>query len=517
MEGSRIDAAAATTGVSVARGSAWNFLLGILPQLYLLAVSVAAGRFLGPELFGRQSFISFVALSLATLFGYGMGFALQRFTARVLGEGRPGVVRALARSMQLVAIPLAGLAAAVPLAFALAGADPPLAWALAGVAAAALVLQYAWRAVVAGHQRWRQLAMVGVTSGAVATGATIAVLAAGGGITGMFAVEAVVAALTLVWIYILSSRLLRSDASSGDAEGAPVRAMFRYASISTLGVVLTLVVWRRSEFLFLNHYSSDSQIGFYSVAFAAIAALIVIPTAVAQTFLPAVATLQGAGHIDRIRTGYARALRLELIMALVLTAGAAALGPELLSLVYGSEFDAAGTLLLIMIIPFPAIAIFQLSTIVVEAMGHLRVPMIAGIAAGAVNVGLDLLLIPRYDAVGAAIATSVAQVVAGTPPLIYSRGLVGGLQWEPRPIVATAAAAAIGGAAAWACVSAIGGIAGIAVGTVAGLFAFSLVARIFRIFTPGDALWLQETAGGMLGGAAGRAFGFFGKSAPQLD
>jgi O-antigen/teichoic acid export membrane protein len=515
MEGSRTDAAAATTGASVARGIAWNSLLGILPQLYLLAVSIAAGRFLGPELFGRQSFISFIGLSLATLFGYGLGYALQRFTASVLGEGRPGVVRTLARSIQLIAIPLAGLAAAVPLAFALAGADPALAWSLAGVGAAALVLQYAWRAVLAGHQRWRQLAMVGVTSGAVSTGATIAVLAAGGGITGIFAVEAAVAGLTLVWIWALAGRLLRSDTYSGDAGDAPVRPMFRYAGMATVGVALTLVVWRRSEFLFLNQYSSDSQIGFYSVAFAAIAALIVIPTAIAQTFLPAVATLQGAGQLDRIRTGYARALRLELTLGLVLTAGAAALGPELISLIYGRDFDAAGTLVRIMIVPFPAIAIFLLATNVVEGLGHLRVPMIAGVAAATVNVGLDFALIPRYDAVGAAIATSVAQVVAGAPTLIYSHRLVGGLRWEPLPVAAAAVAAAGGGVAAWACVEAIGGVGGVAAGTIAGLLAFSLVARLLRIFSPEDALWLEETVGDLMGGTVRRAIGFFAKPAPQ--
>lgn len=310
----------------------------------------------------------------------------------------------------------------------------------------------------------------------------------------MFAVEAIAVVFSLVWTSILVARLNTAQVTGKDA-AAPVRAMFRYAGVSSIGVALTLVVWNRSEFLFLNHYSSDSQIGFYSIAFAAITALIIVPRQIGSTLLPAVATLQGAGEMDRVRTGFARALRLGLTLALILTAGAAALGPELLKLVYGAEFNAAGPVLLILVAPLPAIAVFQLATAMVTGMGHLRIVVIAGAAGAAVDIGLAFALVPRYDAVGAAIANSIAQLVVGAPPFIYSQRLVGGVRWEFRPVAAAAGAAATGGLAAWACVYAIGGIAGVVVGAIVGALGFSLVAGGHRIFTRADAVWLEETAG----------------------
>ena len=469
-------------------------MLGVVPQLYLLVVSVAAGRFLGPDLFGRQSFIAFAELSIVTLLGLGISISLQRFTASVLGEGRPGAVRALSRSALWVAMPLAALAAGVLLVVALAGAKPEAAWILAGVTAAVLLVQGVTQAVLAGHQRWRQMALIGVITGAVSTAGVVAVLASGGGITGMFAVEAIAVVLSLAWISILVARLNASDGKGKDV-GAPVNAMFRYAGVSSIGVAVSVVVWNRSEFLFLNHYSSDSQIGFYSIAFAAITALSIIPKQIGGTLVPAVATLQGAGEMDRVRTGFARALRLGLTAALMLTAGAAALGPELLKVVYGADFNAAGPILLILVAPFPAIAIFGLAGSMVAGMGHLRILVIAGAAGAAVDIGLAFALIPHYDAVGAAISNSIAQLVVGAPPFIYSQRLVGGVRWEFARVAAVAAAAAAGGVAAWGCVSAIGGIAGIAIGAALGLLAFSLVARGLRIFSPADALWLDETAG----------------------
>ena len=494
MEESRVSAAAATTGATVARGSAWNLVLGVVPQLYLLVVSIAAARFLGPELFGRQSFLAFAALSLVTLLGLGLVNALERFTASVLGEGRPGAAPVLSRSALWVAIPLATLAGGILAVIGLAGATPEAAWVLVGLMAACLLVQSVAQAVLGGHQRWRQQAMIGVITGALSTAGVVTVLASGGGITGMFAVEAIAVVFSLVWTSILVARLNAAQVTGKDA-GAPVRAMFRYAGVSSIGVALTLIVWNRSEFLFLNHYSSDSQIGFYSIAFAAITALLIVPRQIGSTLLPAVATLQGAGEMDRVRTGFARALRLGLTLALMLTAGAAALGPELLKLVYGAEFNAAGPVLLILVAPFPAIAIFQLATAMVTGMGHLRIVVIAGAAGAAVDIGLAFALVPRYDAVGAAISNSIAQLVVGLPPFIYSQRLVGGVRWEFGPVAAAAGAAVTGGLAAWACVYAIGGIAGVVVGATVGALGFSLVARGLRIFSPADAVWLKETAG----------------------
>jgi hypothetical protein len=42
-------AAARTTGASVVRGGIWNLVARVLPQVYVLIISVAAARFLGAD------------------------------------------------------------------------------------------------------------------------------------------------------------------------------------------------------------------------------------------------------------------------------------------------------------------------------------------------------------------------------------------------------------------------------------------------------------------------------------
>jgi O-antigen/teichoic acid export membrane protein len=509
------DAARTTTGASVARGSAWYFAVNAVPQLYLVVISIAAARILGPDLFGRQSFIAFVEISLVMLLSDGLAFALSRFVAAALGERKPGAVAGLVRFGWRTAIPSAALGGIVFVVGALAGADPAAAWILAGAAATATILMRAPQAVLGGFQRWKGVAVIGLVTGAAATAAVLAVLALGGGITGMFAVEAVAAVVGLIWTAVLARRAIRPAAERNKEEKPPTREMLRFAGVATAGVVLTLIVWRRSEFLFLDAYSSDAQIGFYSVAFAAVMALTYAPTAVAATLLPAVATLYGAGAIERIRSGYSRALRLVLVMALPLAGGAAALGPELIQLVYGEEFADAGTVLLVLLAPFPLFALMGLSNSVLVAMGHLRIPFLSGLVAAAVNIGLAFALVPAYDATGAALASSIAQVTAALPPILYAHRFVRGVHWRAGFVVRVALAAAGGGGVAAGCVIVIGGVPGVLAGALAGLGAFVAIAGATRMLPRDDAAWLDSTIGGLVGGRVGRLVRFWAEPSPE--
>jgi O-antigen/teichoic acid export membrane protein len=504
-EGARmVDPATATTGASVARGSAWFFAVNAVPQLYLVAISIVAAHVLGPDLFGRQSFIAFVEISLVMLLTEGFVLALARFVASSLGERRAGAVAGLTRLSWQIAIPSAAVAGVTLSAIALAGAEPTGAWLLAGVVAVATVLMRGPQAVLTGFQLWRPLAILGLVTGTASTVAIVAVLEAGGGITGMFAVEAAAAVAAFIWIMVLARRTVRPVVRRSAEEKPPLRDVVRYTGVVTVGTLLTLIVWRRSEFLFLDAYSSDAEIGLYSVAFAAVTALTYAPSAVASTLLPAVATLHGAGAIDRIRTGFGRAERLVLAMALPLAAAAAALGPELISLVYGERFADAGTLVLILLAPFPLFALMGLSTAVVEAMGHLRVPFLSALVAAGMNIVLSFVLVPAHDAVGAALASAISQVAAALPPIVYAHRFVGHVSWRAGFLVRLAAATGVGGGAAVLCVVALGGFPGVIAGLIAGVGGFSAIAATTRILCADDAEWLDSTIGGAAGGRVGR-------------
>jgi O-antigen/teichoic acid export membrane protein len=508
-------AAAATTGASVLRGGGWNSLTLVVPQLYTLAVSIAAARFLGEEAFGRQSFIAFVSLSVGLLVSGALPVAVVRYVGETLGRGQAAQVRGLVRWAWWVQGATALVGAALLVAVALAGADPRSAWLLAAVATLLGVLHNVPTAALIGLQRWRQASIVGLSTGLVSVAATIVVLAAGGGITGMFAVEAAIAAFNLAWTSSLARRSLHEVSPAAAPPGELRRLVLRYALLDSIGVVLTLVVWRRSELFFLERWASDSEIAHYSIPFAMVTALTLLPAALAGALAPAVATLLGAGSLERIRSGYGRAMRLIGLVSLPLTAAGLALGPTLLLLVYGQEYAEGQDVLRIMLIGFPLVATMHASLALLTGLGRILVPTVACGVAAAINIGLDVALIPGGGATGAAIANLGGQVTAAVLVSAYALRAVGGIQMEARALVGAIVASAAGGLAAWAVARPLPDGPGFVLGLAAGVAVFGLVATVLRVIPAADAAWLEEAAGGRLSGVVGRVCRAWGARAPE--
>ncbi|HUK94735.1 MAG TPA: polysaccharide biosynthesis C-terminal domain-containing protein [Gaiellaceae bacterium] len=493
------EAARATTGRSVLSGGLWYVTSYAIPQGYTLVISIFAARFLGPDGMGRQSFIAFVSITLTALLSSAMYVAVMRTIGETAGRGHSELLPGLLWFAWCIEGVAALLGGALLAGAALLGATPEGAWAFAAVVTATAVLHTVPTAVLIGLQRFRQAATVGLVTGAVATPAVAIVLWQGGGITGMFATEAVIGVLNLLWTGTLARRSLREVESGAEAEpiaaeqGLLRRRVVRFAVLSSLGLFLELVVGTRIEFFFLNRYSNDAEIAFYSIAFSAVAALSLIPGALAGSTTPAFATLFGAGAFDRIHSGYSRSLRLLLIVALPLTAVAISLGPELINVVYGRDYEGAGTPVRILLVVFPVVALSSLSNALLAGLGRIRVPLIANGVAAVTDVGLALALVPSLDANGAAIANAAGGAVYALVVLVASARIAAPVTWRVGALARNAVAAAAGGLAAWGVLEWLGGVAGLLAGAAAMVAVYGVLAVLLRVLPGDDAAWLQET------------------------
>ena len=500
-------ASVATTGTSVLAGGAWNTVALVLPQLYTLLVSVAVARFLGPEDMGRQSFIAFAQVSLFMLLANGMPGALNRYTGDLLGRNRPDAVHRLVRwtvraQAASAVVALGGLGL-----IGLTRSELRSAWILAGVACAAGVLHAVPGALLVGLQRWREASIVGLTTGAFGVAGTIAVLAADWGIAGVFGVEAVVGVVNALATGVLARRALASvDVPNPDG---PVPAdlpggVARYAAVQTAQTFIFFVVWSRSEFFFLERWSGDQELAMYSVAFAATTALGRLPQGVSGVLLPAVATLHGAREAVRIRRAFERSVRLVLAFSLPLTAGALALGPTAIEVVYGGEYARAGRILLILLAVFPLLPLFHLAASVLQGVDRIGLVFGANLAATVVNIAADVVLIDRFGAVGAAYANVAAQATAAAVLMALATRA---LEADTTPawlVVRNVAAAVLAGGAAAAMIVSLPSLAGLLAGAVAFAAVWCGAAVAFRIVDRQDAEWLSASVGRRVGPAATR-------------
>ncbi|HEX8854561.1 MAG TPA: MATE family efflux transporter [Thermoleophilaceae bacterium] len=487
-----------TSGATVMRGGIWTAVSRMIPQVYTLIISLVAARFLGPDGMGRQSFIAFVELSTMQLFTGGLSLGMMRNIGEALGAGRAGAVRAIISwGWRLQAIGCVGGVLVLGGAAAF-GAEPTAAWVLAAVACFMGVMHTVPSAVLIGMQRWRDASIVGLVTGSIAVPATIAVLAAGGGIAGIFAVEAATTTMNLIWTTRLARRSLDGLGDGNHDPGSDYkRQIVRYTLATTVTMVLGLIVYRRSEFFFLEHYSTNSEIAFYSIAFSAMSAVVLLPEAFGGALAPAIATLVGAGDHERIRSGYSRALRLAIMAALPLTAAIMTLVPPLIELVYGRAYADTRGILIIMAIIFPILPLLNMGNGLMLGLGKMRVPVIASFVAAFVNVGLDFALIPDHAAKGAAVANAAAQTTVAVILVLYIWRLLGGIVLRPLPIVLSALASAAAAAAALAVLAAAGtGVPGVIAASVAFVLALLGAGRILRFLPSDDAAWLTENIRG---------------------
>ncbi len=279
--------------------------------------------------------------------------------------------------------------------------------------------------------------------------------------------------------------------------------MLRFVGLTTASALVTLVVWRRSEFLFLAYYSTNVEIALYSIAFATVAAISAVPERLSEVLVSAFATLRGADATERIRTGFSRALRLLVMVTLPLTAGLAATGPELLRLVYGDEYREAGDVLLAVVWVIPFLAVSSISVSFLAGLGDARTPLLAGLFAAMVNIALAFVLVPRYDALGAGLANTGAQVAATAALYPAARRASGPVDWRPASLARVAVAAGGCALASVGVLSLVAGPGGLVLAIVAGALAFTALALALRSLSADDAAWLDGHFGHLLGGRAG--------------
>ena len=479
-----------TSAPSVVSGGLWTLLNRVLPQAQLLVLSIIVARYLGPTEMGRQSYIAFVSIALVQAATAGFPIALSRFVGELLGARRGGEALSLYRLTRRVELLAAALCLLALVAVALLGGDPRAAWMLAGLSAAFAVLQAVPMALLAGAQRWREGSLPGLVTGVATIPLTVVVLEAGGGITGLFGLEAAAVFANLVWTSALARRLASRLPEPEPAPPELRRRFLAFVGSTSLLVIIQFVVWRRSELFVLGYYSTDAQIAYYSIAFAAISGLSKLPETLEAVAMPAVANLVGMGEHARIRRGFWRAMRLLVPITLPLVAGVAVTGPALLRLAYGDEYRDAGPVLLAMLAPLLLQPMLRVSEGILYGLGRVKFIVIAGLVATVVDLALAFALIPSMDALGAAIANGAAILVAGIPCLALAVHLHRPVDFPVGLVLRTLPVALAVAGAAWA---------GLQVGTVlavvTGTLAFLAAALVLRPVPAEDATWLSSGLG----------------------
>ena len=237
--------------------------------------------------------------------------------------------------------------------------------------------------------------------------AFIATLAAGG--SSLTAVAAGLVAAGVCSTAIGLSRLARRGFFSRWAtpSGPLARSVLGYGARAQLGNLLWLVNLRL-DLLMLGALAGPATLGVYAVASKSAELMRLPATAANYVLYPRFARLNPPAAAVEVRTLLPRACGLTIAAAPVLAA-ASAVG---LPLLFGAEFRAAVLPACVLLVGLAVEGAAAVSTAYLCGIGRPGANS-AGMALGVVvTIALDVALIPRHGALGAATASSVAYLSA---------------------------------------------------------------------------------------------------------
>ena len=179
---------------------------------------------------------------------------------------------------------------------------------------------------------------------------------------------------------------------------------FNFASLLLLFFMTSLY---QVDVILLQPLSGSSEAGIYKSALVIAEFLWFVPHAAQLVLLHSMSELWASDDTAAISERVSTITRYTLLFTTLLVVGLASLAEPFIRLYYGPEFVAAVLPLLLLLPGTLGFALTRPILSTSQASGQIRPLVIATGTAATINLVLNLLLIPFYGIVGAAIATSV--------------------------------------------------------------------------------------------------------------
>jgi len=412
------------------RGSATALLVTVVAQTLTFGLQVLLARILGPVEFGLYSYAFAwfgVCLILAKL---GMDAALIRLVAELVATGRASTLRGLIRFARGAGVTAAMVISLIAVLVVTGTSGTRVASLTGVILAGALLLPVAvyselTAAALRGLRRVGvALAGDGILRPLVVAGALVtASLALPGNLSGWSALLFYVLG-TLASLVMTGSVLSRSVPRASAASDSQVGARCLRLGLSLLLANASLAAMYAVDTLLLGVLTDTTTAGYYSVA-SRIAVFVLFVMNAAQTFAAPMLASAAAGGVRADVLGVVRTLNVMSIAAGVPIGLGLLIGAEPLLGVFGPDFREASGALRILAVSQMLNVLTGPTGLTLSMTGNERPLVVLLICGLALQIALNLVLIPPLGLAGAAMAALVAHMVWNIAGVVVVRVRLG--------------------------------------------------------------------------------------------
>jgi O-antigen/teichoic acid export membrane protein len=399
---------------TIARNTGWYGLENIISALVTLFTSIAIARTLGPSKMGYIIYVAWIASVVASLGGLGIPATTQKYMAEFLGMGDRGTARHIYfRTLWFQAV-LATVATAGIIVWSLS--DAPHGYKIASV----LVVLSIWPSMVNSIPAQANVATEELSRNLPASVISIFTFFAAILATVIFnwGIIGVGASVFLTRFVDCTVRIIPTTKRVLEWEKLHInppelsKRMVTFAWQSVASMIVTIIVWDRSEFFLLKHLSTDiKQIAYYSVAFS-MAERLLISSTVFGSATGATIFAQYGRDKSRLPAITASSFRYLALSSIPLHFIAASLAFPALMILYGNQYSGAAAVVTIApLLCLPKAFIGPVQNLL-QSCERQSYVIFATVLAGVIDLSVAWLLIPHHGAVGACIGSGAAQITA---------------------------------------------------------------------------------------------------------
>ena len=176
-----------------------------------------------------------------------------------------------------------------------------------------------------------------------------------------------------------------------------------------------------SDRYFVAHFISLSEAGIYSASYTLGSLLALFFMPMSFVLFPILSEYWEGKELNKVKKYLENSTKLFLLLAIPATLGLYVLSQPLLRVLATSEYAVGGALVLVVASGYIFYGIYYFNASIVYLVKQTKwLPLMIAVAA-AVNTGLNIALIPRYGAMGAAIATCISYLLLAAIVTIWAR------------------------------------------------------------------------------------------------
>jgi O-antigen/teichoic acid export membrane protein len=470
----------------IAKNSFWYGLETFINLFLTMFTSIAIARSIGPEKLGHFIYLWWIAGVAGTLGSLGIPAATKKYMSEYFGRCQMGIARAVFyKTLRLQAFVAAGITLVSLILVWFLGDRQ---YRLIALLMMGSIFPFMVNSIAAGAntalEDLRANVLPSLISSCIFIAAVFSSLHFGWNLTGIsVGLLAMRTVELLVRMVPLMKRLNRHPLEQLDR--ILTRRMLLFSSQSLILLVISLIVWDRSEMIVLKNFCVDvRQVAFYSVAFNITERLLVF-SQVFATATGATVMVQYGRDAARIPGLVNIAVRYLALISFPVHLGLAAIAGPVMWIIYGTKYSGAvPTLVICACLGIPKAFLLPVQA-TLSSCERQDLIIRWGLLSSALNLLLDFLLIPRFGSVGAALANGTTQTFSALV-LWWAAAHLLAVRLPVAELAKTAAISAAMAIGVHLATTRVSAVPATIMALIIGALVYLILVRVTRILGPDD-------------------------------